>query len=52
MPTIGIVLSLSVIIGVLVITTVASLIKVRRDPSAAQRPGVDSAADAEVRPGG
>ncbi len=49
-PTIGIVLSLSVIIGVLVITTVASLIKVRRDPSAAQRPGVDSAADAEVDP--
>ena len=49
-PTIGIVLSLSVIIGVLVITTVASLIKVRRDPSAALRPGVDSAADAEVDP--
>jgi tellurite resistance protein TerC len=49
-PTIGIVLSLSVIIGVLVITTVASLIKVRRDPSAAHRPGVDSAADAEVDP--
>ena len=49
-PTIGIVLSLSVIIGVLVITTVASLIKVRRDPSAVHRPGVDSAADAEVDP--
>ena len=49
-PTIGILLSLSVIIGVLVITTVASLIKVRRDPSAVHRPGVDSAADAEVDP--
>jgi tellurite resistance protein TerC len=49
-PTIGIVLSLSVIIGVLVITTVASLIKVRRDPSAVHRPGVDPAADAEVDP--
>ena len=30
-PTIGIVLSLSIIVGVLAITTVASLIKVRRD---------------------
>jgi tellurite resistance protein TerC len=49
-PTIGIVLSLSVIIGVLVITTVASLIKVRRDPSAVHRPGVDPAADAEGDP--
>jgi tellurite resistance protein TerC len=49
-PTIGIVLSLSVIIGVLVITTVASLIKVRRDPSAAHGAGVDSAADADVDP--
>ena len=33
-PTVGIVTSLAVIIGVLAITTVASLIKVRRDPSA------------------
>jgi len=49
-PTIGIVLSLSVIIGVLVITTVASLVKVRRDPSVVHRPGVDPAADAEVNP--
>jgi tellurite resistance protein TerC len=34
-PTIGIVVSLSVIVGVLAITTVASLLKVRRDPAAA-----------------
>jgi TerC family integral membrane protein len=34
-PTIGIALSLSVIVGVLAITTIASLIKVRRDPSVA-----------------
>jgi tellurite resistance protein TerC len=34
-PTIGIAVSLSVIVGVLVITTVASLLKVRRDPEAA-----------------
>ncbi len=33
-PTIGIVLSLCVIIGILVITTVASLVKVRRDAAA------------------
>jgi tellurite resistance protein TerC len=33
-PTIGIVTSLAVIIGVLAITTVASLLKARRDPSA------------------
>jgi tellurite resistance protein TerC len=32
-PTVGIALSLSVIIGVLVVTTVASLVKARRDPS-------------------
>ena len=38
-PTIGIALSLSVIIGVLAITTVASLVKVRRDPAAVQRTG-------------
>ncbi|RKT56679.1 TerC family protein [Saccharothrix australiensis] len=35
-PVIGIELSLSVIVGVLAITTVASLIKVRRDPEAAK----------------
>lgn len=34
-PTIGIGASLSIIIGVLVVTTVASMIKVRRDPAAA-----------------
>jgi tellurite resistance protein TerC len=33
-PEIGIAVSLSVIVGVLVITTIASLIKVRRDPEA------------------
>jgi tellurite resistance protein TerC len=36
-PTIGIALSLSVIVGVLAITTVASLIKVRRDAADADR---------------
>ncbi|MEV0681789.1 TerC family protein [Actinosynnema sp. NPDC050436] len=35
-PTIGIELSLSVIVGVLVITTIASLIKVKRNPEAAK----------------
>jgi tellurite resistance protein TerC len=35
-PEIGIVPSLSVIVGVLIITTVLSLLKVRRDPSAAK----------------
>ncbi|MGQ0482537.1 MAG: TerC family protein [Pseudonocardia sp.] len=34
-PEIGIVVSLSVIVGVLAITTIASLIKVRRDPEVA-----------------
>ncbi|GAA1346678.1 TerC family protein [Saccharothrix algeriensis] len=37
-PVIGIELSLSVIVGVLAITTVASLIKVRRDPEAVKTP--------------
>jgi TerC family integral membrane protein len=37
-PTVGIALSLSVIIGVLAITTVASLIKARRDPSVVHVP--------------
>lgn len=41
-PEIGIALSLSVIVGVLVITTIASLIKVRRDPDAAQGSGLVS----------
>ena len=36
-PHIGIELSLSVIVGVLLITTVASLIKVRRDPEAVKQ---------------
>ncbi|MFI9814410.1 TerC family protein [Saccharothrix variisporea] len=36
-PVIGIELSLSVIVGVLAITTVASLIKVKRDPEAAKQ---------------
>jgi tellurite resistance protein TerC len=35
-PTVGIELSLSVIVGILVMTTVASLLKVRRDPAAAR----------------
>ncbi|GLZ29459.1 tellurium resistance protein TerC [Lentzea sp. NBRC 105346] len=35
-PTIGIEVSLSVIIGVLAITTIASLLKVRRDPESAK----------------
>jgi tellurite resistance protein TerC len=38
-PTIGIELSLSVIVGVLVITTIASLIKVKRHPEAAKHVG-------------
>ncbi|HEY0640594.1 MAG TPA: TerC family protein [Pseudonocardiaceae bacterium] len=38
-PTIGIELSLSVIVGVLAVTTIASLIKVRRDPSARRQLG-------------
>jgi tellurite resistance protein TerC len=33
---VGIELSLSVIVGILVVTTVASLLKVRRDPAAAR----------------
>ncbi|CCH33914.1 TerC family protein [Actinosynnema sp. NPDC047251] len=36
-PTIGIELSLSVIVGVLAITTVASLIKVKRDPDSVKQ---------------
>ncbi len=38
-PTVGIGLSLGVIVAVLVITTVASLVKVRRDPSALKNLG-------------
>ncbi|MDX3655771.1 TerC family protein [Streptomyces sp. ID05-26A] len=41
-PTIGIEVSLSVIIGVLAITTIASLLKVRRDPDAAKHIGADA----------
>ena len=37
-PPVGIAVSLSVIIGVLAITTVASLVKVRRDPSVVHVP--------------
>jgi tellurite resistance protein TerC len=44
-PEIGIALSLSVIVGVLVITTVASLIKARRDPAAVHAPRVAPGAD-------
>jgi tellurite resistance protein TerC len=39
-PTVGIVPSLSIIVGVLAVTTIASLVKVRRDPSAAATPAV------------
>ena len=51
-PTVGIALSLSVIIGVLVITTVASLIKARRDPSDVHVPDAapHAADDDEGRP--
>ena len=45
-PTIGIALSLSVIVGVLVITTVASLVKARRDPGVAPVPGEPAPTDA------
>ena len=38
-PTIGIEVSLSVIVGVLAITTVASLLKVKRDPESAKKVG-------------
>ncbi|SDM43523.1 tellurite resistance protein TerC [Lentzea albidocapillata subsp. violacea] len=41
-PTIGIEVSLSVIIGVLAITTIASLLKVRRNPDAAKHIGADA----------
>jgi tellurite resistance protein TerC len=40
-PEVSIAVSLSVIIGVLAITTVASLIKARRDPSVGQQPAAD-----------
>lgn len=45
-PTIGIALSLSVIVGVLAITTVASLIKSRRDPGSAPVDGAPKPSDA------
>jgi tellurite resistance protein TerC len=41
-PTIGIEVSLSVIIGVLAITTVASLLKVKRDPDSAKHVGTNA----------
>lgn len=41
-PEIGIAVSLGVIVGVLVITTIASLIKVRRDPDAVQASPISS----------
>jgi tellurite resistance protein TerC len=40
-PTIGIEVSLSVILGVLAITTIASLLKVRRDPDSVKHIGAD-----------
>jgi tellurite resistance protein TerC len=47
-PTVGIELSLSVIVGILVVTTVASLLKVRRDPTAVRKTIEDE--QASVRP--
>jgi tellurite resistance protein TerC len=44
-PTIGITLSLSVIVGVLAITTIASLAKARRDPAVAAAPAPDAVDD-------
>ncbi|MCR3748743.1 TerC family protein [Lentzea californiensis] len=44
-PTIGIEVSLSVIIGVLAITTIASLLKVRRDPDSVKHIGADADAN-------
>jgi tellurite resistance protein TerC len=44
-PTIGIALSLSVIVGVLAITTIASLVKARRDPAVAAAPAPDAVDD-------
>jgi tellurite resistance protein TerC len=44
-PTIGIALSLSVIVGVLAITTIASLIKARRDPAVVAAPAPDAVDD-------
>ena len=41
-PTIGIEVSLSVIVGVLAITTIASLLKVKRDPEAAKHVGASN----------
>lgn len=40
-PTIGIEVSLSVIVGVLAITTIASLLKVKRDPESAKHVGAN-----------
>ncbi len=49
-PTVGIELSLTVIIGVLVITTIASLVKARRDPSVVHPPAAAPSV-ADDRPG-
>ena len=48
-PEVGIGLSLSVIVGVLVITTIASLVKVRRDPWVVHPPAAPAVVD--DRPG-
>jgi len=45
-PEIGIAVSLSVIVGVLAVTTVASLIAVRRNPCLAAAPGREAVATA------
>ncbi len=51
-PEVGIGLSLGVIVGVLTLTTVASLLKVHRDPSAAHSPPVqEPAGEKEQRSG-
>jgi tellurite resistance protein TerC len=44
-PTVGIELSLGVIVGVLAITTIASLVKAKRDPSAVHAPPISIGED-------
>jgi tellurite resistance protein TerC len=51
-PEIPIWLSLLVILGVLAVTTVASLLKVRRDPQAGRRGGADADKRDVSAPGG
>ena len=46
-PEIPILVSLGVILGVLAVTTVASLLKVRKDPSAAVSPDDPAAHDGD-----